>query len=592
MKKNTMIQGSLVFFFALSSILWGRGLGQSKDFRILDLQPTVLFPNRTPLEQVAKLQLFNGTGSNLHCRIFLRLGGKALDGPMTVDAPKGVSTEEVLVPDISSPTPLEVTVADDANGNVLATWHGIWKPQRHWKVYIIKSSHEDLGYENYIFKKQQDIANYVDLARRLSGPARDLSAYHYTMETLLFMRNYIAERSEAAWRDVVDNDLKTGRMSLMGAPVSAYTHWMDYEELVRSTYPARRRAKDRYGLDLKTYMMVDNPSLSWAGCEVLARAGFRYVARWGQRWRSGGNNNYATTRLPALFWWLAPDGKSKVLFAWRSHYQMPFWYGQDDADGSFTQAAAPHVSAQLEAIQDGKTLGPYPYDAVIDPDYSDHLIPGFDRSALRGWNKTYAYPQIRIASPTDFFRYIERKYGKSLPTLSGDLNDFSADYATIDPDSQGWKRRAASLLPTAEGMGTVASSFDPAYQYPARLIRNSYRLLTRYDEHSWPTEPRPTKVQIFNAHWIKRRAAREALGNARKALGSGFGSLLKLISRDGGTEIVVFNPLAHKRTGLAGVPLDPDLEIPRPAFREGHCVAANCRRQKNFYRQGRSGFWI
>ena len=60
----------------------------------------------------------------------------------------------------------------------------------------------------------------------------------------------------------------------------------------------------------------------------MAEAGFRYVARWGQGWRSGGNNNYERTKVPAFFWWEAPDGRSRVLFGWRSHYAMSFWYGQ------------------------------------------------------------------------------------------------------------------------------------------------------------------------------------------------------------------------------------------------------------------------
>ena len=49
---------------------------------------------------------------------------------------------------------------------------------------------------------------------------------------------------------------------------------------------------------------------------MFADAGFKYLARWGQGARTGNHNNYATTKLPAIFWWLAPDGKSKILYAW------------------------------------------------------------------------------------------------------------------------------------------------------------------------------------------------------------------------------------------------------------------------------------
>ena len=144
--------------------------------------------------------------------------------------------------------------------------------------------------------------------------------YHYNIETMVGARDYITERGETAWRNLVDTEIKTGNMSLLGAPSGVHSHWMDYEELARMTYPAQREMKDRYGLSFPTYMIVDNPSLSWSGAQVLADAGFRYVARWGQGWRSGGNNDYAHTQVPAIFWWVGPDGQHKVLFAWRSHY--------------------------------------------------------------------------------------------------------------------------------------------------------------------------------------------------------------------------------------------------------------------------------
>ena len=252
-----------------------------------------------------------------------------------------------------------------------------------------------------------------------------------------------------AWREIIEKEVKPGYMHLMGAPSGVHSHWMDYEELARMTYPGRREVKDRFGLDLKTFMIVDNPSLSWAGCQAVAAAGFKYVARWGQGWRTGGNNNYATTKLPALFWWQAPDGEHRVLYGWRTHYALGFWYGQQAGgySASLVNQGAENVTEILQAIEAGASLGPYPYDALIVPDYIDHDTPRFDSRVLPEWNKQFRYPEIRIGSPTTFFEYVEQKYGAQLPVLKGDLNNFSADYSTIDPTSQGQKRRAARLLP-------------------------------------------------------------------------------------------------------------------------------------------------
>jgi hypothetical protein len=273
--------------------------------RIIGLEPTPLFPRAEPLRQVAKLSLGN-SGAATECGVEVAVEGES---PVTarLKVPPGGVVSHVLVPDIRVERELRLTLR--CQGGEVVEHRQQWQPQRHWKVTIVKSSHEDLGYEDYIYRKQHNIANNIELGEFLSAPRenvaeseRDLdSQFHYTMESMLFQRNYIEERSEAAWRRLVEKQVKPGNMHLMGAPSGVHSHWMDYEELARMTYPGRREAKDRFGLDLKTFMIVDNPSLSWAGCQAVAEAGFRYVARWGQGWRSGGNNNYERTKIPTFF---------------------------------------------------------------------------------------------------------------------------------------------------------------------------------------------------------------------------------------------------------------------------------------------------
>lgn len=547
--------------FLLCSLLLPFSLSaQEKPLRILKLQPTTLFPRREPLRQIANLQLLNDTARAIRCQVTAQL---ELAPPVVsiLEVPAGVSTHQVLIPDISAPQQLKLTIRNEADGSIIEH-EQTWRPQRHWKITIVKSSHEDIGYEDYIYKKQHNIANNIELGQFLSAPRENVTAaerdldsqFHYTMESLLFQRNYIEERSEMAWRELIEKHVKTGHMHLMGAPSGVHSHWMDYEELARMTYPGRREAKDRFGLDLKTYMIVDNPSLSWAGCQAVAAAGFKYVARWGQSWRTGGNNDYATTKLPALFWWQAPDGRHRTLFGWRSHYGMGFWYGQQ-AGGyrTFVDSAADHVSRELQKVEDGSAIGPYPYDALIIPDYVDHDTPRLDSRVLPEWNNTYRYPEIRIGSPTRFFEYIEKNYGDHLPTLTGDLNNFSADYSTIDPESQGWKRRAARMLPLAEGIAAIAGLNDPNFQNPARLIDRTFTRLFDYDEHSWPTLPRASDVQLFNAQWVKKNEAARALAGAENALQHSLSALLKQVPTTEANSVVVFNPLAHERTGVVEI---------------------------------------
>lgn len=541
-------------FLAAAVALRMHGAG----LEIKGLEPTVLFPRRTPLAQRAHLVVDN-RGPAVTADAVVTIAGQTISTPVPLLA--GVSRSDILVPDIASPGELELRLV--VAGEPAAKMRIAWSPQRKWKIYVVKSSHEDLGYENFIHKKQRQIADLVDLADDISRPAKvgnttntREDGYHYVLESLLFQRAYIAERGEAAWRRLVEEQLRgKGGLSLMGAPSGVHSHWMDYEELARMTYPARRESRDRFGLDLQTYMIVDNPSLSWSGAQVLAEAGFNYVARWGQAWRTGGHNDYATTHLPALFWWRAPDGIHRVLYGWRSSYALYFWYGQTGGGhiGESYGLPGEWVDRSLREIESGAALGPYPYDAVIVPSYTDHETPRFDKRAHTKWVEQFAYPEVIYADPTKFFRYIETRYGESLPVLSGDLNNFSADYATIDPESQDWKRRAARTLPVAEGLGVLATLRDPAYLLSPAAVDRTYTRLFDYDEHSWPTVPAVSDAQVFNAAWVKRRAARQALAETDAALAEAGAHFARGIGTGPEPTVAVFNPLLHVRTGLVEV---------------------------------------
>ncbi len=543
----------ILLFLALPALCAARGL------KIVSVEPTVLFPRATPLRQIAIVTILNDGQQNLEIGITAEVTGGASGPVAKLKVPPGTSQHRVLVPDLSTPAEVRFTAHEVDSTKVAAETTLPWQPQRKWKVFIVKSSHEDLGYENYIFKKQHDIANYIDLARDMSKSTENQSdlerksdaKFHYTMETLLFQRNYIEERGEPAWRDVVEKDIKTGHLYLMGAPSGVASHWMDYEEIARMTYPGRRDAKDRFGLDLKTFMIVDNPSLSWSGAQAVAEAGFKYVARWGQSWRSGNNNDYATTKLPALFWWEAPDGFHKVLFGWRSHYAMPFWYGQTGGGYSnLVDLASDHLSTLLKQVENGTTLGPYPYDALINPEYTDHDIPRFDGRVLSVWTEKYAYPDIRIGSPDHFFEYIEKNYGRRLPVLRGDLNNFSADYATIDPEAQGLKRQAARLLPVAEGLGALASALNPGYLLSPSFVDRTYTRMFDFDEHSWPTQPPASDVQLFNAAWVKKAESGRVLNAAQEAYSQASSAFAKQIRTGPGQTLAVFNSLTHARSEI------------------------------------------
>ncbi len=521
---------------------------------VANVEPTVLFPRATPLRQVAMVALVNDHAAPATCDL-----SAGQSPPVKVTAAAGVSRHRVLVDDIAAPT--EIAFTARCAGQPPIEVKKAWRPARKWKVFIMESSHEDLGYEDYIFNKQKEVADFIDLAKHLSGNPENQSEferaasnrYQFTMETLVFFRNYIEERGPVAWRKLARDYLAKGTMHLGGAPSGVHAQWMDYEELARSMYPARREMKDRFGLDLKTFMIVDNPSVSWSAAQAAAQAGFKYIARLGQGWRTGGNNDYRTTQVPALFWWQGPNGKDRILFGWRSHYGQGFWFGQTGAGNAsrsiMGDLPSDFVNSYLQRVEAGDLLGPYAYDAILEPAYGDHDVPFYDRGLLARWSSQYAYPEIRVTGPDPFFSYIESRWGAQLPTLRGEMNNFSADYATIDPDSQGWKRKASRLLPLAETVGALVGAHSPAFTLSPAEVNRTYTRIFDYDEHSWPTLLPASDVQLFNGAWIKKHEARRALSDAESLWKQASSALATQIASTGST-VAVFNGLAHARTSL------------------------------------------
>lgn len=530
----------------------------------MQIEPTVFFAKKEPLRQVAWLTVVNMSEKTIECDAVLKLDGAPMKPEQKLTLTPGVSRHDLLVSDIEKPAVLDVELR--VGGKAFSTLRKNWQPQRKWKIHFVKSSHEDIGYEGFLWEKQREIADFIDYGAHLSKAASATAVaegavtaggYRYMLESLLFGRYYIEERGEPAWRRLIAEKIKPNLTPIGGSPnAGAHFHWMDTEEMARLMYPARREYKDRFGLDIPLFLSVDNPSISWAGAQLIADAGFKYAVRFGQPFRTGKKNDYATTGLPAIFYWKTPDASTRILYTWRGHYGLSYWFGE--TAGGYRDLAdlgAANIQRLLLPVQNENELGPYPYDAIIVPSYQDHEIPKWDNRALTRWKALYSYPEIIISDPVTFLSYIEKNFADKIPTLSGDLNNNSADYASIDPESQGWKRTAARTLPVAEtinAINTARAPSAPSTLLPSQVNR-AYTRLFDFDEHSWPTSPRAGDIHRFNAQWGKRLEGRRAYNDANNYLSQTLGALSSSVPTGEKQTILVFNPSAQPRTDVVSI---------------------------------------
>jgi len=490
----------------------------------------------------------------------------------------GTKRYEVLIPDIQQPVNvrLRLFAGKDLQDEISVAW----KPQRHWLVYVIQRSHHDPGYTDLPQNVFDEYIGFYDSVLQFCDQTSDWpeeSRFRYQVETSWSILHYIRNKPEEAVRKLM-NLAKDGRIEIAALYGNEVTALCSHEELIRLIYPSFTLKRD-YGIPIKSAEINDIPGLSWGLSTVLANSGVKYLIAALPRWYFGEHHpnwdesEFAPHGGPKAFYWLGPDG-SKVLF----------WYGKLGWDSAMffandydqTLKVLPQRLAELE--DQG-----YQFDAVtfrVQGGHRDNSPPTIKPSYIaKEWNERWAYPRIIIATNSDFFEYLENKYGDVLPTFRGEFP--STDYvvgATSTPLETGINRITHERLSSAEKFCTIATAIADL-PYPRRYLEKAYEDMLMYDEHCWGMHHPigPAQDSSINS---KSGYAYMASALAQDCLSK---SLNRIVDQVDFPEedyyVVVFNPLSWTRTDIvtacfreptpSGFPMHVTYELPEALAKRG-----------------------
>jgi hypothetical protein len=176
------------------------------------------------------------------------------------------------------------------------------------------------------------------------------------------------------------------------------------------------------------------------------------------------------------YWWKSTTGRDSIL-VWTAGQGYGGWHG-------FTAGAIKERGTRkIAAYMNDLAAKGYPYDMlqwryniVSDNGPVDSTLSDF----VRDWNSTYASPRLIIANAGTMMQEFEAKYGKDIPTWSGDFTPYWEDGAYSTADYEAYVRvlsaRLSSLLDAAKILG---KSIDPHLQYRAK------RSIVMWHEHTW-----------------------------------------------------------------------------------------------------------
>ena len=373
-------------------------------------------------------------------------------------------------------------------------------PMRHWTVYLYNHAHVDIGYTNTHRNVEALHKNNVLEGMKLGNETKghvDGARFVWNPEVSWPVEQLWNDQPET--REELITALKDGRIAMDAGYLNLNTSICLDEELFH-IFKFSRKMQQLSGQPIDVFQQFDIPGITWGLIPVMAQEGIKYIISWPNSDRAG-NAHVDLDGKP--FWWVGPDGVSKVLFL------QPGQYANSGSMGKGAETGRPWFGQRDQTkvplrIQTGKanvnftdkliTLEKenYPYDFTVlswslwDNNPLDADVP----YAVQEWNTKYAYPKIRICGGHEIMSMIEEKYGKDLPTVKGDYTEYWTDGLGTAAQLTAMNRNAKERVSQAETLWSMLAKGNAA---PREEFDEAWRYILLGSEHTWcfenPSEP-------------------------------------------------------------------------------------------------------
>ncbi len=386
--------------------------------------------------------------------------------------------------------------------------------------------------------------NGFALVRAHLEMARRDGDYKFVLAEVDYLKPYWDTHPED--RDDLRRLIRRGRIEIMGgtynepntnltSPETAirnFVHGMGFQRNIMGADPATAWQLDVFGHDPQFPAMAAGAGLtssSWA-------RGPHH--QWGPM---AGDGDPARMQFASEFEWVAPSGVGLLTHYMPAHYSAGWWM-----DSAVTLAEA--EAATLDLFLGLKTVAAT--RNVLLPVGTDYAPPNkWVTEIHRDWNARYTWPRFVCALPCEFFAAVRAELSARGVELTPQTRDMNPIYTGKDVsfiDTKQANRAAEAAVLDAERFATLARILTRA-KYPEPALAKAWVQLAYGAHHDAITGSESDQVYLdlltgWREAWEIGSTVRD---NALAALSGAFG----------GAPIMVWNPLAHKRTDVATVRL-------------------------------------
>ena len=456
----------------------------------------------------------------------------------------------------------DTVIATLIRGDERVSQQVIVPAMRHWTVYIYPHSHVDIGYTNthenveLIHKRNLDVA--MDLAEQTADYPED-ARFRWNPEVMWPVERYLNSEDPKKRKRLLEA-IRKGQIALDAGYVNTNTSASSDEELLQLFHWSKAMEQET-GQPVRTMVQVDIPGMSWGVVTAARQMGVNYVLSL----FNGSDRTGWTHELSFRpFWWLGPDGKSKVLFLQPGDYTpgakakgymyWPKMAGQTDPSKLIPVVRTEHprehfvdayLANMLPKLERDKH---YLYDifpmtwCMADNTPIDADLP----DAVKSWNEEYAYPHLKICTATEIMQTFEERWGDQLPTLQGDFTEYWTDGLGSSAKETGESREVKEQLVQSEILWSMLYTDEE----PEALVQEAWRNIILSTEHTWAymrPQEQPMQNEILKRKFGYFDTAKELTEQFRS-------QVCAEIEDKQSEELTVFNTDLWEKSGLVTLP--------------------------------------